>query len=192
MRPLPRTALNRAAKQYALSVLCLFWILAGTGCTNAGGARVKATETVLIDGASTLELNPSGTAFPFYVSIIDGPKGRRELALAPVNGFYPLDPGLNTLTVRTLVYDYTSPTVDADASTATLSFLALPSVPYSLIGTDDGTELKLSILERNTLHPVTPEVSMPVSRPKTANPMKRWQPVYVPGPTPFVIPIPVE
>ncbi|MBC8010797.1 MAG: hypothetical protein H7067_11960 [Burkholderiales bacterium] len=156
-------------------------LLVGAGCRSVGNARVAATKGVLASGDATLELNlrrPSESTAHFYVALIDGPKGRQELALSPVEGFYRVQPGINTLTIKTLAYDITAPDADSEAATAILVFAAAPGVAYTLNGFDDGKTLTLYVTERNTLQPVTAEVNVPITKP-------------VPLSEPHTIPIPI-
>ena len=179
---------------YALAtpapVLYLACLLLG-GCASPSRDVVVRTQTELDASGSTLQVSGGGSSFAFYVSSIEGPKGKQDFALSPVEGFYRLEPGATTITVMPLGYDYTSPTIDPETLGARLHFIALPGVPYTLTGVDDGTDLKLAITERNTLRAVTGEVSMPVSRPKIApSPKPGVDVIVIPGATPLLIPIP--
>lgn len=179
--------------RFLLTLLATPLALIFPGCATVAHVSPAATEAALAAGDATLELTRSGGTLPFYVGRIDGPAGRIDLALTPLGGFHRLKPGLTTITVKTMGFDYTSPTVDPDASVAHLILFAQPGVAYTLHGVEAEQTLTVFIAERNTLRPITSEVTIPVSRPQaTPRDAPRWEPVFNPGPTPLIVPVPAR
>lgn len=177
----------------AVCFSALALLIAGCAGDYRFGARAKATEPALAAGQAILEIHPRPSLPNFYVAVIDGPGGRKELSLAPIDGFfYRLEPGFNIITVKTLVSDYRSLPPDAEAPGATLHLLAQPGVAYTLGVVDNGKTLAFSIIERNTLRTVADGSSLPLFRAVPVDSIRRWDPDYVPTHDPLATPATVQ
>jgi hypothetical protein len=168
-------------------VLTLGMLVLGAGCVSNRTAETRVQVAKRLEtGAATLEIAPLGLGalsrknpVRFYVAEIDGPKGRQNWALESEYGFYPLEAGVNSITVKAYGYDYTDPNAEASASVATLVLVAASGVAYTITSFEGEDTLTLAIAERDTQKRVTLEVEMPITRP----------PPPAPTAIPIIIPI---